>query len=291
MRAVLSKAEIESEITGRFGAAVKLREKAPAEVLSVGIPKVDAITGGLPRGAITEVFGSASSGRTSFMLSALARATNEKEVCALVDTNDAFDPASAAGAGIVFDQLLWVRCGAEGNLSVGEGNKIERAFKAADLLLQSGGFGLVALDLADIPSQDVRRIISSWWFRFRRAIENTPTALVVTAQTTCVGSRASLAIEMSNENQVWTSANDTSALPDLHRSSKAAALSSVFSGSLPEAQSAHVVSRLSVANSFSSISNKSGHTLLLCGLHLNAERRKPVSFSNRKTRFQATAGL
>ena len=291
MRAVLSKAEIESGITGRFGAAVKLREKAPAEVLSVGIPKVDAITGGLPRGAITEVFGSASSGLTSVMLSALARATNEKEVCALVDTNDAFDPASAAGAGIVFDQLLWVRCGAEGNLSAGEGNKIERAFKAADLLLQSGGFGLVALDLADIPSQVVRRIISSWWFRFRRAIENTPTALVVTARTSCVGSRASLAIEMSNENQVWTSANDISVLPNhQHRASKAPALSSVFSGSLPEAQAAPVVSRLSVANSFSSIS-KSGHTLLLHGLHLNAERRKPVSFSNRKARFQATAGL
>ena len=282
MRAVLSKAEIESEITGRFGAAVKLREKPPVEVLSVGIPKVDAITGGLPRGAITEVFGSASSGRTSFVLSALARATNEKEVCALVDTNDAFDPASAAGAGIVFDQLLWVRCGTNGNLNAGEGIKIERAFKAADLLLQSGGF---------VPSQDVRRIISSWWFRFRRAIENTPTALVVTAQTSCVGSRASLAIEMSNENQVWTSANYTSALPDLHRAPKADALSSVFSGSLPEAQPAHVVSRLSVANSFSSISNKSGHTLLFCGLHLNAERRKPVSFSNRKARFQATACL
>lgn len=291
MRAVLSKAEIESGITGRFGAAVKLREKAPAEVLSVGIPKVDAITGGLPRGAITEVFGSASSGLTSVMLSALARATNEKEVCALVDTNDAFDPASAAGAGIVFDQLLWVRCGAEGKLSAGEGNKIERAFKAADLLLQSGGFGLVALDLADIPSQDVRRIISSWWFRFRRAIENTPTALMVTAQTSCVGSRASLAIEMSNENQVWTCANDTSVLPNLNGASKAAALSSVFSGSVPEARSAHVVSRLSVASSFSSISNKLSHTLLLCGLYLNAERRKPVSFSNRKVRFHATACL
>ena len=288
MKAVLSKAEIESEISGRFGAAIQLRGKAPAEVLSVGIPKVDAITGGLPRGAITEVFGSASSGRTSFMLSALVRATNEKEVCALVDTNDAFDPASAAGAGIVFDQLLWVRCGTDGTLNAGEGNKIERAFKAADLLLQSGGFGLVALDLADIPSQDARRIISSWWFRFRRAIENTPTALVVTAQTSCVGSRASLAIEMNNENQVWTSANHTSALPDLHKASKAAVLSSVFSGSLPEAPSAPVVSRLSVANSFSSISNKSGHPLLLCGLHLNAERRKPVSFSNRKARFQAT---
>src|SRR6185503_14420101 len=125
-------------------------------------------------------------------LSALAHATNLQEVCALVDTNDSFDPESAAGAYMMFDHLLWVRCASERTLNVPEG-RIERAFKAADLILQSGGFGVVALDLADIAPQDVRRIISSWWFRFRRAIENTPTVLIVTAQTSCVGSRATLA--------------------------------------------------------------------------------------------------
>src|SRR5687767_15583172 len=143
MSAVLSKAEIESEITDRFGTAFKLPEKVPAEVLSTGIPEVDTITGGLPRGAITEVFGSASSGRTSLMVCMLAHATNAQEVCALVDANDAFDPATVAGSGVVFNQLLWVRCCREGGWERKEGGKIERAFKAADLLLQSGGFGLV----------------------------------------------------------------------------------------------------------------------------------------------------
>ena len=97
MRAALSKAEIETEIASRFGYAFKLHEKAPAEVLSSGIPQIDSFTGGgLPRGAITEIFGTASSGRTSFMLSALAHATSHDEVCAIVDTSNVFDPISAS---------------------------------------------------------------------------------------------------------------------------------------------------------------------------------------------------
>ena len=93
MRAAISKAEIESEIAARFGDAFKQHEKRAAETLSTGISEIDAfIEGGLPRGAITEIFGAASSGRTSFLLSVLAHATTHEEVCALVDTHNVFDP-------------------------------------------------------------------------------------------------------------------------------------------------------------------------------------------------------
>src|SRR5205823_3126371 len=124
MRAAISKAEIESEITSRFGSAFSPHEKRPAEVISTGIPQIDSLTlGGLPRGSITEVFGPPSSGRTSFMFSALAHATRHEEVCAVVDTNNGFDPKSAAQAGIDFERLLWIRCA----------NSLEHAFKATDL--------------------------------------------------------------------------------------------------------------------------------------------------------------
>src|SRR6266550_5044052 len=173
MRATFSKAEIESEIASRFGSAFQPHEKRPADLISTGIPEIDSFAlGGLPRGAITEVFGPASSGRTSFMLSALAHATNHEEVCALVDTNNVFDPASATRAEINCGRLLWIRCA----------NHLEHAFKATDLLLQGGGFGLVLLDLGDVPAKSARRIISSWWYRFRRTLEATPTALVVIAE-------------------------------------------------------------------------------------------------------------
>jgi len=108
------------------------------EVCPTGLAEVDAMAGGLPQGCLTEVYGPASSGRTSLMLAAMAQSTGRENVCALVDASDAFDPASAAAAGVRLERLLWVRCG---------GNA-EHALKAADLLVQGGGFGLVVMDLA-----------------------------------------------------------------------------------------------------------------------------------------------
>src|SRR6516225_5502955 len=74
-----------------------------------GIPELDSLTGGIPRGAITEVLGPAGSGRAALMLTALAHATTNRELCALVDT-DMLDVASAAAFGVDLEKLLWVRC-------------------------------------------------------------------------------------------------------------------------------------------------------------------------------------
>ncbi|HEV7474465.1 MAG TPA: hypothetical protein VGN90_10485 [Pyrinomonadaceae bacterium] len=202
MRAAFSKVEIESEISSRFGSAFKPHEKKTPDVISTGLPQIDSFTGGLPRGAITEIFGPASSGRTSFMLSVLAQATNHEEVCAVVDTNNAFDPKSAARAEIKSDRLLWIRCA----------NNLEHAFKATDLLLQGGGFGLVLLDLGDVPAKSAKRIIPSWWYRFRRTLEATPTALVVIAEESCVRSCATLALELSGETCLWSNNQKPEAL-------------------------------------------------------------------------------
>ena len=199
MRAAFSKAEIESDIASRFGSAFQPHEKRPTEILSTGIPEVDSFAlGGLPRGALTEVFGPASSGRTSFMFSALAHATNHEEVCAVVDTNNSFDPKSAIRAGINCERLLWIRCS----------HNLEHAFKATDLLLQGGGFGLVLLDLGDVPANSAKRIISSWWYRFRRTLEPTPTALVVIAEGSCVRSCATLALELRAQTQLWSASKE-----------------------------------------------------------------------------------
>ena len=194
MKLALSRSEIESELEHRFGSAFKLPEKPVAEVMSTGIAEVDRITGGLPRGAITEILGPASSGRTSLLHSALASSTINQEVCALVDVSDSFDATSAAFTGMDFDQLLWIRCG----------SIINHAIKATDLLLQSGGFGLVALDLGDVPSQQSRRVQLSWWFRFKRAIENTPTALIVISRDPNARSCASLVLGLNRESAEWT---------------------------------------------------------------------------------------
>lgn len=186
MKAAVSKVELESDMASRFGDAFRLHEKSVVETLSSGIDEIDVLAGGLPRGSISEIFGPASSGRTSLMYSMLAYATSHEETCALIDTNDVFAPTVAADAGIDFDRLLWVRCA--GNL--------EHAFKSTDLLLHAGGFGLVIIDLGDVAGKDARRIISSWWYRFRRTVEDRPTVLAVISEEACTRSCAALTLEL-----------------------------------------------------------------------------------------------
>ncbi|MGE5207304.1 MAG: hypothetical protein ACM3PW_16965 [Chlamydiota bacterium] len=283
------------------GARLEVRP-APATVPS-GIAEIDALTGGLPRGALTEIFGPASSGRTSMILAALAAATRRQEVCALVDAGDSLHPQSAAAAGLDLQRLLWIRCGenppqrlrdteaiddfkiddfriddcrlktqrpatndqrltsppqmnaderGSGILhssfiirhSVRNSNletrnftdrwqltadnwvsnrqssifnlqfsvspclrgerthsweaRLSQVLNTTDLLLQSGGFGLVVVDLADVPPRFARRIPLASWFRFRRAVENTPTVLLVVEQEPYAKTCASLVLKMQH---------------------------------------------------------------------------------------------
>jgi hypothetical protein len=181
-----------------------------------------------------------------------------------VDASDAFDPASAAAAGMEMSRLLWVRCGEKypsrkhpsaalraGCAKTSDSYQIlpssdsyqgipgsyqgmpssdsyqampnsyqgmpsgipqvaEKGFgfsrweaqlgqmlKVTDLLLQSNGFGMIALDLGDVPVQSARRIPLASWFRFRRAIEHTPTALLVLEQQPIAGSCSSVLLRVS----------------------------------------------------------------------------------------------
>src|SRR5579862_8873676 len=90
--------------------ASRLSIRPAPEMVSSGIHALDALTGGLPRGCLTEICGPASSGRTSLLLAALAAATRRGEFCAIIDASDTLDPHSAAAAGVDLDRLLWVRC-------------------------------------------------------------------------------------------------------------------------------------------------------------------------------------
>lgn len=139
-----------------------------------------------PRGRISEIYGPRSSGRTGLIHSVLAASTSQGEHAALIDTANAFDICSAAAAGVVLEKLLWVRCG---------GNA-EHALRTADLLLQAGGFGVVALDLIGASPQALARIPPTAWFRFRRTIEPTPTVFLVIAEKSltksCAAKRVSL---------------------------------------------------------------------------------------------------
>ncbi|HEX5425533.1 MAG TPA: hypothetical protein VFW94_18425 [Candidatus Acidoferrales bacterium] len=189
------RSEVESALARRIPAPFTYRDRKIVETVSAGIPGIDSLIGGLPRGGLTEICGSSCSGLTSLLISALASRTANAEVCAFVDGRDSFDPHSAEAAGVNLRHLLWVRC-----------RNIDQALRSADLLLQAGGFGLIALDLADIPPQTVRYVPLNVWFRFRRAVENTPTIFLVVEQEPHAKTCASLVLRMRAETARWSQA-------------------------------------------------------------------------------------
>jgi hypothetical protein len=144
--------------------------KAEPKFPPLPLPLLDGVfQNGLQRGSIAEVSGQRSSGKTAVCLHVLAQATRRGEICAFVDTSGTFHPHSAANAGVELSRLIWIRC--NGNSG--------HALRAADLLLHAGGFSVVCLDLCEVPVRTLNQIPLSYWYRFGRAIENTPTTVLV----------------------------------------------------------------------------------------------------------------
>jgi hypothetical protein len=182
------------QLQARFDVPFEIQKRADRAQIPTGVPAIDGLTeGGIPRGTLTEICGSESSGRTSLMFALLGRATGRGECCAWIDATGAFDPASAAEAGVELDRVLWVNCG---------GNA-EHALKSADLLIQAGGFGLVVMDLADTADAVARRIPLASWFRLRHAAERTGAALVAMEKQIHARSCSTLQIEMRGMRAVW----------------------------------------------------------------------------------------
>jgi recA bacterial DNA recombination protein len=152
-------------------------------VASSGVPQCDArLGGGWPRGQVSEIAGPASAGRTLVAASSLAAATRRGELAALVDAADTFDPPSAAVAGIAWSHLLWIRgAPATHGRATREvlDRMVERAIKAASLVLSAGGFGLVVLDLADVPAIALRRVPFTTWLRLQRMVEGRETVVLL----------------------------------------------------------------------------------------------------------------
>ena len=157
----------------RWKRALELPQRGHGESAdSLQIPALKGLfVHGLARGILVEASGFQSSGKTSICMHILAQATRIGEVCAIVDLNNSFHPHSAAASGVQLDRLLWIRCN----------RNAEYTMRATDLLLHAGGFGVVLLDLSEANARALNRIPLSYWYRFQRAIQHTPTILLICA--------------------------------------------------------------------------------------------------------------
>ena len=204
LETLLQQRRLDATLTGH------LRETGRLET---GVSMLDAqLHGGLPRGHVSEVVGPRSSGRSRLLLTLLAAATQRGEAASWVDTVDRGDPALAAAAGVRLSQVLWIRGMA---LSPGElvlrssretqgdlaSLALQRALKATAMVAQAGGFGLVALDLCDLPQATIRQLPASTWVRLHRLVEGRETALVLLAAQPITRSANGLSLRLQGTPQ------------------------------------------------------------------------------------------
>jgi hypothetical protein len=194
--------------TALFHDAVPLERRDPSAFVPMDVEALDAcLRGGLPRGQLSELAGPRSSGRLTLLLQMVAAATARGEIAAFVDTLDRLDVASAGAAGVDLSRLLWIR----GQDSAPLDRAIDRAVKALNLVLQAGGFGVVAIDLADVPVMALRQIPFTTWLRVQRVIEGSDTACVLLTSEPLARSAGGLTVSLAGRT-TWTGTSDRSRL-------------------------------------------------------------------------------
>jgi hypothetical protein len=147
-----------------------------------------AIGGGVPKGAITELISPRISAGSASLIHALLQSGQRNHYfVALIDGRDSFAPSASGGLGkSCLHHLLWVRC-----------TKALDAIKAADLLLRDGNFPLVIVDLVLNAPEELRKIPQTNWYRLQRLVEVLPTACLVLTRYEMVSS-AQLKLVLEN---------------------------------------------------------------------------------------------
>jgi hypothetical protein len=174
--------------------------------LSSGIAPLDAlIDGGIPRGRISEITGRAGSGKTSIAASFASFATRRGEVAAWLDASGSFDPESMAAAGVELRRMLWasMRSGSKNlcsPLQKGEGLGARSIVKAAELVLEAGGFGLVVVDFGEA----VRALTYASSLRIARAAERSGAAVIAIAPWRMCGTFAALSLSASRAEATFS---------------------------------------------------------------------------------------
>jgi hypothetical protein len=166
-------------------------------VLTCGISVIDALIGGIARGRISEITGPISSGKTTIAASFASAASRRGEVVGWVDVPGAFDPCSLEAAGADLARILWLSFDKKPSSMRGAFISKERErrgeLKAAEMLLEAGGFGLVVIDFGAMRYP----LSQSASLRLARAAERSGTAVLALANHRVCGTFAALTLSMS----------------------------------------------------------------------------------------------
>lgn len=166
--------------------------------LSSGLAALDAlIDGGIVRGRISEIIGPIGSGRTTVAARFVAAATQAGEVIAWIESTRSFDPAAIAASSARLERVLWAAVDNCRKFIPDAAERFRRyrpaaVFKAAELVLKAGGFGLVVIDLG-ISAAPLPPSIA---LRLAREAEHSGAAVIVIAPHRICGTFAALSLQL-----------------------------------------------------------------------------------------------
>jgi len=195
------------EASLRWASRERARPRRPS-----GVPLLDAaLGGGWPQGRVCELVGSLSCGRTGMAIATLAAATAWGEVAAWIDGADAFDPASAAAAGVSLDRVLWVRPRTAGEV-----------VRVAEVVLETGGFAVVVLDVGDgrgrLRSEEEAPAAESGTkrrgplrLRLARAVERAGAVALVLCERPWAGASAAVTVLLDKALPLWVGGREEGA--------------------------------------------------------------------------------
>ena len=141
-----------SSIEKQFGKGAIMRlgqtTKLNVDSIPTGAISLDLAlgVGGIPRGRITEIYGTESSGKTTIALQIIAECQKGGGVCAFVDAEHALDPEYSANLGVDVD-----------NLFVSQPGTGEEALEIMDYLVRSSAIDVIVLDsvAALVPKAEI----------------------------------------------------------------------------------------------------------------------------------------
>jgi hypothetical protein len=184
-------AALESMLERRWHGAAVHGHALPLTGWTTGIPSLDQALGpsGIPRGRLTEIFGDASSGKTTLAFAVLAACTRRGDIGAYVDPENTLFAPAAEAAGIILDRLIVVR------------PKTEQAVRrAADAIVRSGACAVVVLDGTSVDvlqTHHYARLVS-------QAERNSITLVVLSrGESQPLASFASLRVRMRELSPRW----------------------------------------------------------------------------------------
>ena len=134
------------------GAVMRLGEEAAqrltTEVIPTGSLALDIAlgAGGIPRGRVTEIYGSESAGKSTLAIHIMAETQKLGGIAAYVDAEHALDPSYAANCGLALNDLL-----------ISQPDSGEQALDITEQLVRSGAVDTIVVDsvAALVPQAEI----------------------------------------------------------------------------------------------------------------------------------------